>query len=274
MTLDPQKVATIIRDVAECIVLPRFQKLADHEISVKSSGDLVTIADEEAERALGQALRALLPGSVIVGEEATAERPATLKALLGREPVWVIDPVDGTQNFANGKSCFAMIVALVCDGKTIAGWIHEPIPDATVWALIGEGAYEADKRLKPNAPEHTGNINGSLSRRYNERLERYRAELDGKQGKQGLPKPAVRYRCVGAEYNDLARGRLQYACYSGRLKPWDHLAGVLIHAESGGFSALVETGAALKPGPELEQRTILLAPNEKIWRYLFNLLEE
>ena len=63
MTLDPQKVATIIRDVAESIVLPRFQKLADHEISVKSSGDLVTIADEEAERALGQALRALLPGS-------------------------------------------------------------------------------------------------------------------------------------------------------------------------------------------------------------------
>jgi len=273
VTPDPQRVAKIIRDVAENIILPRFQRLASHEISVKSSGDLVTVADKEAEQALGMALRGLLPGSAIVGEEEAAERPNVLKALLGHDPVWVVDPVDGTQNFANGETCFAVIIALVCGGKTVAGWIHEPIRDATVWALNGEGAYEADKRLKPDAPEHAGDINGSLSRRYNERLERCRIKLDSA-NKQQLPKPAVRYRCVGAEYNDLARGRLQYACYNGWLKPWDHLAGVLIHAESGGFSALVETGAALEPGPELRQQTILLAPNKKIWCYLMKLLGE
>ena len=272
MTPDPQRVATIIRDVAENIFLPRYQKLASYEISVKNSGDLVTIADEEAEQALSLALRTLLPGSVVVGEEEAAERPNVLKALSGNDPVWVIDPVDGTKNFANGEPCFAVIVALVCDGKTVAGWIHEPIGNATVWALIGEGAYEAGKRLQPEVPKRVGNINGSLSRRYNERLERRRVELEG--GTQELPKPAVRYRCVGAEYNDLARGRLQYACYSGLLKPWDHLAGVLIHAESGGFGAVVETGAAPEPGPGFGQQTILLAPNQKIWRYLLKLLGE
>ena len=144
MTPEPVKVENIIRNVAEDIVLPRFQNLACHEISTKGFGDIVTIADKEAEYALGHALKDLLPGSVVVGEEEFAENPIMLNALIGDELVWVIDPVDGTQNFANGNPRFAMIVALIYRGTSIAGWIHEPVRNTTVWAVMGEGVYEAD----------------------------------------------------------------------------------------------------------------------------------
>tara|TARA_Y100001960_G_scaffold225784_1_gene236426 strand:- start:1761 stop:2576 length:816 start_codon:yes stop_codon:yes gene_type:complete len=269
VTPEPVKVENIIRNVAEDIVLPRFQNLASHEISTKGSGDIVTIADEEAEYALGQALKDLLPGSVVIGEEEIAENPIILNALTGDEPVWVIDPVDGTQNFANGNTRFAMIVALIYGGKTVAGWIHEPVRDTTVWALIGEGVYEANKCLQPNSPKQIDNLIGTLSRFQKERLSAFCIEQNGK---QELPKSVEKYGCVGAEYADLARGNLQYAFYKGTLKPWDHLAGVLIHAESGGYSALVETRIPLKPDPKLRRQAMLLAPNEDIWHYLLNLL--
>ncbi|MBV8535357.1 MAG: inositol monophosphatase, partial [Alphaproteobacteria bacterium] len=95
----PEDVALIIRRVAEEQVLTRFRRLADHEIREKAPGNLVTIADTEAELALTSALMALLPGSLVVGEEAVALDPAVLDQLAGDEPVWIIDPVDGTMNF-------------------------------------------------------------------------------------------------------------------------------------------------------------------------------
>jgi fructose-1,6-bisphosphatase/inositol monophosphatase family enzyme len=271
MNIDPEAVSKIIREVAEREVLPRFKRLAAHEISEKSAGDIVTIADERAEKALEQALLELLPGAGVVGEEASSLAPETMSALSEDRPVWVIDPVDGTQNFADGKNCFAMIVALVRSGTTLAGWIHEPIKNTTVWAKIGEGAYEGDRRLHLEGATQISDFNGSLSRKYRERVE-------SKRRRPGMvdevPKSIVRYRCVGAEYADMARGEMQFARYSGRLKPWDHAAGVLIHAEAGGFSAFVESEAAYRPGPTLTQHTLLLTPEQSSWRQLCDLLED
>ncbi len=270
MTPDPLRVSAIIRDVAESTVLPRFQKLAAHEISEKHSGDIVTIADKEAEHALSMALRDLLPGAAIVGEEGVAKNPDIMAVLSADAPVWIIDPVDGTQNFADGKPHFAMIVALVVGGKTIAGWIHEPIDNTTIWAIADEGAHEGGYRLKPQAPNRTNKFVGSLSRHYRERLERARIN----QCENGeLPAKIIRYRCVGAEYAAMARGTLQFARYGGRLKPWDHAAGVLIHAECGGFSAMVETGEPYVPGPTLKERTLLLTPGEGSWKFFRDILE-
>ena len=72
----------------------------------------MTVADERAEAALEAGLSALLPGSVVIGEELTARDPAVLDAIDNHVgSMWIVDPVDGTQNFADGKTCFAMIVA-------------------------------------------------------------------------------------------------------------------------------------------------------------------
>jgi fructose-1,6-bisphosphatase/inositol monophosphatase family enzyme len=269
MKPDPMAVCEIIRTVAEREILPRFQRLAAHEVSEKEQGDIVTIADERAELALEEALCALLPQAAVVGEEAASREPQSMDVLSDDQPIWVIDPVDGTQNYADGKPCFAVIVALAQGGETWGGWIHEPIKNTTVWAWKGEGAFEGTERLAHKRPSALGDFRGSLSRRYRERIERerWRSELRGT-----LPQEIVRYRCVGAEYADLARSALQFARYGGRLKPWDHAAGVLIHAECGGFHAMIETGEPYRPGPTLKDHTLLLAPDRESWDHLYELL--
>ncbi|WP_329362445.1 inositol monophosphatase family protein [Streptomyces sp. NBC_01483] len=89
-----------VRKAAATEILPRFRRLAEHEVDQKSGPhDLVTDADRLAERQLTETLGALLPGSVVVGEEAVHANPATYEAIQGDAPVWIIDPVDGTRQW-------------------------------------------------------------------------------------------------------------------------------------------------------------------------------
>ncbi|MEK9662723.1 MAG: inositol monophosphatase family protein, partial [Alphaproteobacteria bacterium] len=92
---DPDKVASLIREVGETVVLPRHRQLEDEDIQEKRKGDLVTVADLEAERWLTERLVALLPDSTVVGEEAVFADADRLKLLASDGPVWVVDPIDG-----------------------------------------------------------------------------------------------------------------------------------------------------------------------------------
>lgn len=110
-------VEEVIRQAAAAEIMPRFRQLAAHEIDQKSGPhDLVTDADRKAEEFLTEALTALLPGSVVVGEEAVHADPASYGAIGGTAPVWIVDPVDGTRQFVHGDSGFCTLVALVLDG--------------------------------------------------------------------------------------------------------------------------------------------------------------
>ena len=110
---DLEKVAEHIRETAQAEILPRFRLLRREDIREKGPGDFVTLADLEAERQLTQRLDGLLPGSVVLGEEAASQDGGRFALLAGEAPVWVIDPVDGTANFARGQPGFAVIVALI-----------------------------------------------------------------------------------------------------------------------------------------------------------------
>ena len=98
------QVGELIREVAATIVLPRFRHLSSDEIQQKAPGDLVTVADKESERALTSGLTALLPGSRVVGEESVAADPSLIERVGEGGAVWIVDPVDGTNNFAAGKT--------------------------------------------------------------------------------------------------------------------------------------------------------------------------
>src|SRR5690606_23324541 len=87
MTPAAEQVDAIIRSVAAEIILPRFRNLATHEVSAKTQGEIVTIADHESEARLIVELTALVPGSVVVGEEGAAADPAIFGALGGSDPV-------------------------------------------------------------------------------------------------------------------------------------------------------------------------------------------
>src|SRR5579862_1449989 len=124
-----ERVSSLIRAVAMAKILPRFQNLTAGDISEKKPGQLVTIADTEAERVLTVELAGLLPGSVVVGEEGVAAEPGRLAAVAGEAPVWLVDPIDGTQNFVDRKPVFATMVALLIERRAVASWIYEPVAD-------------------------------------------------------------------------------------------------------------------------------------------------
>jgi fructose-1,6-bisphosphatase/inositol monophosphatase family enzyme len=259
-----EAVDAIIRDVAAGEIMPRFRALADHEITEKNPGDIVTSADFEAEARLTEALGLLVPGSAVVGEEAAEDDPGILRALGGEAPVWLVDPLDGTRNFAEGRECFAVIVAYCRGGETLAGWIHDPIADVTIWAAAGEGAWMAGERLAAARPVPIAGMRGSLGRKFRKRFEKSRTG--------DVPASMTRVGCVGREYMDLARGRLHFAQYAQRLKPWDHAAGVLLHREAGGFNGLTEGRGSYHPAPRIQYASLLLAPDKTAWDSLHAVL--
>lgn len=255
MTLvDPDRVTNIIRETAEAEILPRFKNLQALEIREKKPNQLVTEADIEAEKVLARRLSELLPGA-IVGEEGVEQEPALLDSLLRPGIVWVIDPVDGTANFAHGNKRFAVIVALVVDGVTVGGWIHDPVPNRTVVAMKGEGAWRGDTRLRVSAEVPLAQMAGSVKKR-------------GRVGDQVLH--VSRRGSAAHDYLDLVTGKLHFAHFK-KLMPWDHAAGVLIHAEAGGYGAMLDDTPYV---PILHaEGQILLAPGSKSWHDLVPLFD-
>jgi fructose-1,6-bisphosphatase/inositol monophosphatase family enzyme len=256
-----ETVARLIAETAAIEIMPRFAKLGKDDISEKRPGDLVTVADVAAEARLSRLLLDLLPGSRIVGEEAVAANPKILEALAGDDPVWLVDPIDGTVNFAEAKPIFAVMVALVRRGVTLMGWIHDPVSGVTASAIAGEGAWRGGERLSTARTPSPGAGDGLLWSG-NRKLARKigpSAEIIGS---------VFDLRCAGHEYLALASGEAHVALYH-RLHPWDHAPGQLLHREAGGFSALLDGTPYV---PRAISSGMLLAPDEASWRRFHALL--
>lgn len=226
-----EDVTDLVKDVCERVILPRYRSLASHEVEQKRPGDLVTIADREAEAELTAAFRAATPGALVVGEEATFADATALAGLGSAEHAWVIDPVDGTRNFASGDPDFGVIVAEVRHGETTRGWIWQPLHDALYLAERGAGATRNGTplaRLDPGpAPWQVAVW---------PRLRHTHAP--------GLELRPTRGSCA-IDYPALARGELQGLAYRS-IHPWDHLAGSLMVTELGGAASV--DGQVYRPG--------------------------
>lgn len=265
-------VGRLIREVAATEIMPRFCNLAAHEVRCKSSPqDLVTAADIAAERALTAGLMTLLPGSRVVGEEAADADPAILAWLGESTPVWLVDPVDGTVNFAQGRECFAVLIALCINGTTVAGWIHDPVNRRMVRARLGGGVWleteDHDTQPLTVAPEEDiATMRGSLPFKLAKSLRARSAD-----GSVPMPRHLGRLGSTGREYFELACGRLEFAAYT-RLKPWDHAAGVLIYKEAGGCGLMRADAAPYRLRPLVAEGTLLLAPTRVAWQRLDEIL--
>ncbi len=253
------QVSDLIREVAQTVVLPRFRKLSADEVHQKSPGDLVTIADQESERALTSGLTALLPGSVVVGEEAVADDPAVRDRIGAGGAVWIVDPVDGTNNFAAGKTPFCVMAALVKDGETVAGWILDVVEDSLTVAELGAGAFRDGVRLKTrgDAPAATG-LHGVISRKY--LPGHLRDQVDAHGG--ALGGYTTGRHCAGYEYPAIVVDEQQFGLF-WRIQPWDHAPGTLIVREAGGVTRHLD---GLEYQPVDRQRGLLVAANEEIWQ--------
>lgn len=256
MMIDMDHVSGLIRAAVEAKILPRFRNLAAGEIAQKGPNDPVTIADIEAEEMLSRLLLEAYPETLVIGEELVSREPVMLDALLGDTPVWVIDPVDGTMNFADGNPVFGTILAYVVGGQTKAGWIHDPINNVTVTALLGGGAWSDGRRLEVDKATP---LNQSVGSAY-WTPENWTMPDPGLTA-SGLFGAVLNHRCSAADYIDLALGRRQFVLSQGS-KPWDHAAGVLITQEAGGFAGFLEGDDYSVT--ELNSRVVATATEEAI----------
>ncbi|MFI8324063.1 inositol monophosphatase family protein [Streptomyces sp. NPDC085529] len=229
------EVEEAVRKAAAAEIMPRFRRLADHEISEKKGPyDLVTVADRAAEEHLTRALTALLPGSVVVGEEAVHADPGLYGALRGDAPVWIVDPVDGTRQFVHGDPGFCSLVALARHGEVLASWTYAPALGELAVAVRGRGATLDGRPLRCGSPAPGAVLEVATSHPDYTTPDQKRALL-------GLVTEGVRPRpcgSAGLEYLSLARGTLDATAFSWELA-WDHAAGLLLVAEAGGAQTTV-----------------------------------
>lgn len=252
----------IVASVAARVVLPRFGRLAAADISEKTSAyDVVTVADREAEKEITEAVLTLWPGTVIVGEE-SAGAEDVMREQLGADQVVVIDPVDGTKNYACGLPLFAVMAGVLRRGKIVGGIIHDPLTGTSAVAEEGSGAWlrrpgERARRLRVAAPVPVGEMEAVVGRRIGD--DPYALAIEANVAKFARH---PWFRCGGHEYRLVASGEIHALCYQ-RLMPWDHVPGWLLHREAGGYSAHFDGtpyDAARMAGG------LLCAPDESSWR--------
>ncbi|MCW8085375.1 inositol monophosphatase family protein [Sabulicella glaciei] len=256
------EIAALLAGAARSEIMPRFRRLAAGQVRAKASAfDLVTEADEAAERRIAEELAARWPEAAILGEEAAAADPAVLRLLEREGLCFVLDPVDGTANFAAGVPLFGVMLAAVLDGETVGAWIHDPLGQDTAIALRGEGAWvedpsghRTDCRVAPAAP--VASMIGAVSWGFMEpaRKERVLPRLSRLGG-------TVNYRCAAHEYRLAATGGAHLLVYN-RLMPWDHAPGALLHAEAGGFAAQFD---GTPYTPRRHTGGLICAPDRASW---------
>lgn len=233
-----ERVRALLRAAAASEIVPRFRNLEAGAVRSKADPhDLVTEADEAAERYVGARLDTVLPGVHLIGEESAAANPHLLDGLAGEEAVLLLDPVDGTANFAGGLPLFGVMAALVWQGETVAAWIDDPLRDECAMALRGEGAWLelADgARHDLHVAQPTTDpllMTAAIASHY--MPPAMQSHVRARLSRIG---PIWTLRCAAAEYLMAARGTIHALVY-WRLYPWDHAPGALLHAEAGGYAA-------------------------------------
>ncbi|TIQ33691.1 MAG: inositol monophosphatase, partial [Mesorhizobium sp.] len=229
-----------------------------------SAADLVTQADVNAERLITVRLHERYPQAMIVGEEACSDDPALLQGLGEADLAFIFDPVDGTFNFASGVPLFGVMLGVVVKGETVAGIIHDPVGKDWLIGAKGAGshirhAHGTLEKVHVAEPAPISQMTGAVSWQYMPEPERLRLARN-----QTKSLSQFGYRCAAHEYRLLASGHAHFVVYN-KLMPWDHLAGVLIHAEAGGYSARFDGSAYL---PSHVGGGLLVAPDEESWREL------
>jgi fructose-1,6-bisphosphatase/inositol monophosphatase family enzyme len=248
-------VDNLMRKIGREVVMARFRNLGAADIEEKAKDDYVTVADKESEAKLTEGLMAILPGSHVVGEEAVAADPAGLERITdGR--AWIVDPIDGTGNYAAGRTPFAIMVALAEEGVVQAGWILDPATGRMCHAALGQGCFVDDHRFVARESGSTLPI-AALATRYLPANVRADVEhrSDGHLTLADVP------HCAGEQYPRVMTGQNDVALF-WRAMPWDHAPGALILEEAGGRVARLD-GTPYRVG---DDRTgILIAASPRLW---------
>ena len=258
----------LLINVNKNIILYYYKNLKSKDISTKSSNDdFVTIADKKSEKFISDQLIGFLGVNDILGEE-TAFLVKNYDKYLNNSLLWVVDPIDGTKNYINGKEEFCSMISLVSSMLPIATFIYYPLKNIFVYAFKNFGAYIVDTNT---------NISSKLL------IKPYKSlKLVGSGGTKGIPE---NYRqsilnnlkinterlfigSAGIETIMLAKNEIQFI-FHGRVTPWDHSPMNLITKEAGGcvYMAINKNEFDIK-----SKGSILAASNLQTWNNIRNLI--
>jgi myo-inositol-1(or 4)-monophosphatase len=199
----------------------------------KSPGDLVTEADFEAQQAIQQFLEQRTPGFAFLAEEADASDLARLKD----EYCWIVDPLDGTVNYAYGLAPYAVSIGLAHSGRIVAGAIWDPLLQEMFSAAVGEGAFCNEQPIKPTACVDLDQaligvgFAPRISRKHRQ-IQQFLRVLEDSRGIRRLGSAALTICYV-------AVGRLD-AFWTETVKTWDVAAGIVIAEEAGATVSRVD----------------------------------
>lgn len=239
----------LVREIAAEHIMPYYLKV---ESARKADGSMLSQADLAAQKALVCRLPAIIDAPVL-GEEMSSEEQHLLWENNGVQGLWVLDPIDGTNNFVNGIPHFAVSVAYVQHGRAQLGVVYNPVLNECFAAVRGQGAWLNGKTLP--------------LRRVNKHL---REAVAGVELKRLRPARLVNsintfapfgtLRSMGSSTLDwcyLAAGRYDVYVHGGQ-NLWDYAAGALILEESGGLLATLE-GDEFWSGKHAFQRSVVAA---------------
>ncbi len=238
-------------DRAGQYVLQAFHHLGKHQVHEKRPGDFVSDVDLEAQQRIIEPIRRTFPDHAIVAEE--------MDGPLGPEDAehqWIIDPIDGSNNFVRGLPHFALSVAHRYRGRTEHAIVFDPVRNEMFSAIRGKGAYLNDTRIRVNQRRQlAGSLVLSALPFGHRNLTPATLEVF-----QALYQTVQDIRISGSAALDLAwvaAGRADLYFETG-LKPWDHAAGALLVREAAGLVT------DLSGGEDWQEKGHLLAGNLKL----------
>lgn len=232
MNLPPKETNEALLRVALAAAEKAAESIRQHRsqgsfrVDFKSERDLVTTADLEAEKAILAVIKEHFPEDLILSEESFPTSSFTLKA---GERMWVIDPIDGTTNFAQGHHQVAVSIACAVGDEVEVGVVLAPFQGETFTAVRGEGALLNGSPIKASPKTEMTHALIATGFPYH----RDNVELLGEQLKEILLN-CRDIRRLGSGALDLswvACGRLEG--YFESVQPWDMAAGALIAREAG-----------------------------------------
>ncbi len=236
-------------------LLPRLASAAA-TAEMKSPGEVVTVADRAAEAALIHGLEAITPTAAIIGEESAHADPRLLDGLGEHKWAWLVDPLDGTRQFAAGTGPFGIMLALLHRGHTEAAWIHLPLTRDMACARRGGGTRINGDTVRMQPAPKTGLRGGLLTRFLPEPMKSRADSSTIVEHTEGA------HHCAAQRYVDTLRGTEHFAVY-WRTLAWDHAPGALLIEEAGGLARRFD--GSPYAAPDLEGTSLLVAADEHTW---------
>ena len=229
-----------VRAAAKAEILPRFRNLDAEAIGAKANvADLVTVADRGSEAMIGAAVTQILPEAEVIGEEAVSENPELLERIAEAETSVIIDPIDGTWNFARGLTIFGVLLAVVEKGETVFGLLYDPVVDDWILARKGGGAWFCTpdgkrEKLDISGPQPQTEFAGFAAPYLLPATKRVRMASELLEFGRVMD-----LRCACHVYRMMCFGTGRFYV-DFKLMPWDHAAGALALTEAGGTIGLLD----------------------------------